>query len=316
MSFTTLKNGSKGDMVKALQYILGINADGKFGSKTEAAVKQFQQINNLEADGKAGKQTFTVIVNQAPTLRAGSTGAYVYALETLLTTMKLDGVYEQDEIEHVKTYQASQNLTIDGIVGKKTYSALFGLTSSSSSGESGSTEVVTGQGTGSVKPVDYKQYDSKWGKIKYSTHTSSQTISNSGCGPTSMADIIATWYDKNFTPKEACALAVDNGFRTYNSGTAWGYFKWMANRYKVSKFVQTSSFATMQGCLAAGGYVVVSFRPSKWTKGGHYCCLWKDDGKTIYVNDPASSSSSRAKGTYSEVKDAAKQYFCFWPPEK
>jgi len=72
----------------------------------------------------------------------------------------------------------------------------------------------------------------------------------------------------------------------------------------------------MQGCLAAGGYVVVSFRPSKWTKGGHYCVLWKDDGKTIYVNDPASSSSARAKGTYKEVKDAAKQYFCFWPPVK
>ena len=62
----------------------------------------------------------------------------------------------------------------------------------------------------------------------------------------------------------------------------------------------------MQGCLAAGGYVVVSFAPSKWTSGGHYCVLWKDDGKTIYVNDPASSSSSRAKGTYSEVKKAAK----------
>ena len=311
MSFTTLKNGSKGDKVKALQYILGIEADGKYGFKTEAAVKQFQANNNLTVDGKAGKQTFTAIINQAPVLRVGSTGPYVYAVEVLLTTMKLDGIYEENEAAHVRTYQASQNLTIDSVVGKATYSALFGLTSISTS-----EEVITGQGTNSKQPVNYKQYDSRWGKIKYSTHTSSQTISNSGCGPTSMADIIATWYDKNFTPKEACALAVKNGYRTYDSGTAWGYFKFIANRYKVSKFVQTDSFATMQGCLAAGGYVVVSFRPSKWTKGGHYCCLWKDDGKTIYVNDPASSSSSRAKGTYSEVKKAAKQYFCFWPPKK
>jgi hypothetical protein len=44
----------------------------------------------------------------------------------------------------------------------------------------------------------------------------------------------------------------------------------------------------------------------------HFCCLWKDDGKYIYVNDPASASSSRAKGTYDEVKAAAKQYFCFY----
>jgi len=41
MAFTTLRNGSKGDMVKALQYILGIDADGIYGPKTTAAVKAF-----------------------------------------------------------------------------------------------------------------------------------------------------------------------------------------------------------------------------------------------------------------------------------
>lgn len=44
----------------------------------------------------------------------------------------------------------------------------------------------------------------------------------------------------------------------------------------------------------------------------HYCVLWKDDGKNIYVNDPASAKAARAKGTYSEVKAAAKQYFCYY----
>ncbi len=313
MAFTTLRNGSKGDMVKALQYILGIDADGIYGPKTTAAVKAFQSKNGLTADGLAGKNTFAKIVVTAPTLRSGATGAYVYAVETLLTTMKLDGKYEEDEIAHVKTYQAAKNLTIDGIVGKQTYNALFGLNNSSLA----VTEpTVVNTGT-SVKPVDYKQYDSRWKSIKYtSTGSSSQTIGSSGCGPTSMADIIATWFNKNFTPKESCNIAKSAGYRTANSGTAWGFFPYMAKKYAFSKFVQTSSFATMQACLAAGGYVVVSFRPSKWTKGGHFCVLWKDDGKTIYVNDPASSSSARAKGTYSEVKAAAKQYFCFYPPVK
>ena len=315
MAFTTLKDGSKGAMVKAIQYIVGTEADGKFGKKTAAAVKAYQSEHGLDADGKVGKLTITKMIAEAPTLKVGAEGVYVQVVETLLDTMKADGKYEQNEIDHVKTYQASKNLVVDGIVGKKTYNALFNINSTTPASDS-SLNPTTDNGTNSTKPVDYKQYDSKWGKIKYSTHTSSQTISNSGCGPTSMADIIATWYDKNFTPKEACKLAVDNGYRTYNSGTAWGYFQFIAKRYNVSKFVQTSSFATMQACLAAGGYVVVSFRPSKWTKGGHYCVLWKDDGKIIYVNDPASSSSSRAKGTYKEVKDAAKQYFCFYPPTK
>lgn len=309
MAFTTLKFGSKGTIVKAIQYIVGTSADGKYGEKTEEAVRIWQEQNGLAADGEVGIKTITKMIDLAPTLRVGSNGPYVFAVEVLLEPMKKDGKYEQDEKEHVKAYQAAKNLTIDGIVGKKTYKALFGISSD--------VPVIIDGGTNSVKPVDYKQTDKRWRKISYTiTGSSSQTIGSSGCGPTSMADIIATWFDKNFTPKESCALAKANGYRTRNSGTAWGFFQFMAKRYNVPKFIETKSFATMQACLAAGGYVVVSFGKSKWTKEGHYCCLWKDDGKYIYVNDPASSSSSRAKGTYSEVKSAAKKYFCFYPPIK
>lgn len=305
----TIKKGSKGNEVKVLQLILGFTGkevDGVFGNKTQTALKKWQKNNSLTADGVAGAKTWAKILTQAPTLKSGSEGVWVKVLEVLLETMTEDEKYTSVEKQSVKAYQTSKKLSVDGIVGPKTWKALFGAAPSA---------IVTTNGTNSKKPVDYKQYDSKWGKIVYTknnTYSKKQTISNSGCGPTSAADIVATWWDKSITPKELCALAVKHGYRTTNSGTAWGYFKFLAQKYGASKFIQTSSFATMQGCLADGGYVVVSFRPSKWTKGGHYCVLWKDDGKTIYVNDPASASSRRAKGTYSEVKAAAKQYFCFW----
>lgn len=305
----TIKKGSKGTEVLVLQLILGFTgkeADGIFGSKTKDALKKWQKSNGLTNDGIAGAKTWTKIRSQAPTLRKDAEGIWVKVLEAFLDTMTDDGKYTSTEMQAVKAYQTSKKLTADGIVGKNTWDALFGLSASG---------VTTNNGTNSKQPVNYKQYDSRWGKIvftKNNTYNKSQTIKSSGCGPTSAADIVATWWDKNITPKEMCALAVKHGYRTTNSGTAWSYFKFVAQKYGASKFVQTSSFATMQGCLADGGYVVVSFRPSKWTKGGHYCVLWKDDGKYIYVNDPASASSSRAKGTYSEVKAAAKQYFCFW----
>ena len=243
MAFTTLKRGSKGDMVKALQYIVGETAD--------------------EADGKVGKKTFEKIVTNAPTLRFGIAGAYVFALEAILTTMTLDGIYKEDEIAHVKTFQASKNIDVDGVVGKQTWSALFGL-------DAGNT-VVTNNGANTKQPINYKQYDSRWGSVIYTknnTYNKSQTIKSSGCGPTSMADILATWFNKDITPVETCKMSVDNGFRTSSSGTSWDFFGWVAKKYPFSKFVQTSSFVTMQACLAAGGLVVVSFRPSKWTKGG------------------------------------------------
>lgn len=260
MAFTTLKKGSKGNMVKALQYIVGVTADGSFGTKTEEAVKAYQKKYGLETDGKAGQKTFEKIVANAPNLRVGSASIYVYAIEVLLNTMKLDGVYTNDEQSHVKAYQASKNLTQDGIVGKNTYTALFGLDTT-----------TTTDSTNSKQPVNYKQYDSRWGSIVFTrnnTYNRSQTIKNSGCGPTSMADIVATFWDKNVTPRETAADVVSCGYRTTNSGTDWGYFQHAAKKYGASKFVKTSSFATMQACLATGGYAIVSFGPSKWTNGG------------------------------------------------
>lgn len=306
----TIKKGSKGDEVKVLQLILGVTADGVFGNKTRSALKTWQSKNGLSADGVAGPKTWAKVVDKAPMLNIGSSGVWVQVLEVLLETMTDDGKYLTAEKQAVKAYQTANKLTADGIVGPKTWAALFGVVVAPAT-----TTTTTTNGTNSKQPVNYKQYDSRWGSILYTqnnTYSKNQTIKSSGCGTTSAADIIATWWDKSVTPKETSAWSVANGFRTKNSGTAWDYFKWVAQKYGASKFVQTTSFATMQGCLADGGYVVVSFRASKWTKNGHFCVLWKDDGKKIYVNDPASSSSSRAKGTYSEVKAAAKQYFCFW----
>lgn len=257
----TIKQGSKGDEVKVLQLVIGVKDDGIFGNNTKSALKKWQKKYGLSSDGIAGAQTWGKMADIAPTIKVGSSGTWVKVLEVLLETMTDDGSYKSTEKQAVKAYQTSKKLDADGIVGPKTWAMLFGITA----------PVNTANGTNSVKPVDYKQYDSRWAKVVYTqnnTYNKKQTIKSGGCGPTSAADIVATWWDKSITPKELCALAVKHGYRTKNDGTAWSFFKFIANRYGTSKFVQTSSFATMQGCLEDGGYVVVSFRPSKWTSGG------------------------------------------------
>lgn len=52
-----LKIGSKGELVKDVQEIVGVKADGDFGPGTEAAVKKWQAANGLTADGLVGKGT-------------------------------------------------------------------------------------------------------------------------------------------------------------------------------------------------------------------------------------------------------------------
>ena len=67
----TLKNGSQGEDVRALQEMLNKlgfscgKADGIFGKNTEAAVKAFQAINGLTCDGIAGPQTLKLLAARA-----------------------------------------------------------------------------------------------------------------------------------------------------------------------------------------------------------------------------------------------------------
>ena len=54
----TLKLGSKGNDVKALQSKLNLKVDGVFGPLTEKAVKEFQKKNGLVVDGIVGTKTW------------------------------------------------------------------------------------------------------------------------------------------------------------------------------------------------------------------------------------------------------------------
>jgi putative chitinase len=67
-----LKLGSEGEDVKKLQIKLGVDPIGKFGPKTEAAVKSWQSSNGLTADGVVGDGTWSKLFTEgtvsAPTV--------------------------------------------------------------------------------------------------------------------------------------------------------------------------------------------------------------------------------------------------------
>lgn len=69
-TYSTIRYGSRGDDVKALQNALNaagysLDEDGIFGSKTQAAVKQYQKSQGLTVDGIVGKNTWGAL-NSAP----------------------------------------------------------------------------------------------------------------------------------------------------------------------------------------------------------------------------------------------------------
>ena len=302
---TTLKKGSRSNEVRILQLALNVKADGIFGSDTQGALTAFQKAHNLTANGICDSTTWTALASKFTTIRLGDKNNSVLAWQYFLN-ISADGIFGSGTRASTIAFQSSANLVADGIVGQKTWKqALSGA----------ATDAPVIQPERKTQPTNFKQYDSRWGSVVFTrnnTYNLKQTISTSGCGPTSMADIVATWWDKSATPKELAKLVVDNGYRTYDSGTAWAFFKFAAEYYKASKFIQTSSLAVLKSALADGAYAVVTFGPSKWTTGGHYCCIWDYDGKYFYINDPASAASSKTKGTDTEVLNARKQFFIFY----
>ncbi len=62
-----LKLGSEGEDVKKLQIKLGVDPIGKFGPKTDAAVKAWQSRNGLTADGVVGPNTWAKLMGESTT---------------------------------------------------------------------------------------------------------------------------------------------------------------------------------------------------------------------------------------------------------
>ena len=56
-----LRIGSRGSAVRELQTLLGITADGIFGSQTHQAVVNFQRANRISVDGIVGPQTWRIL---------------------------------------------------------------------------------------------------------------------------------------------------------------------------------------------------------------------------------------------------------------
>ncbi|MBQ9409286.1 MAG: peptidoglycan-binding protein [Clostridia bacterium] len=305
----TIKYRSSGEPVEVAQILTGFSVrDGVYSKEFKTFVQSFQLKHSLDTDGIIGPKTWAAIAGITPTvsLKKNTTHAAVRALQLLLDVEPVSGAFDEITKAAVTAFQTTAKLSVDAIVGPKTWSAL----------------ILGIEETAEIKNpcVHYLQWDKRWKNVMYSSHADpKQTIGSSGCGPTSMAMIVATMIDNKITPVETCALSIKGGYRTYDSGTAWGYFKYAFDHYKdFSYFVKTSSLATVKAALKKGALVVGSMNSNDggfWTKGGHFITILGCDGKYIYANDPNKSSHPR-KQLESKFKSCMKQAFIFYGPEE
>lgn len=175
------------------------------------------------------------------------------------------------------------------------------------------------------QPVSYLQTDPKWAALDYSAPGEKTTIGASGCGPTAMAMVLATWADKSVNPKTECAWALAHGYKAPRQGTYYGYFVPAAARYGLK--ARQLSWANIYGnsksplheearkTVGAGHLVIACMGKGLWTSSGHYVLVWKVQGNTIYINDPASTRAVRTQGDYDLFKQQVKYYWVIERPE-
>lgn len=174
------------------------------------------------------------------------------------------------------------------------------------------------------KPISYLQTDPRWANVDYSAKGEKTTIGKSGCGPTAMAMVLATWADKSVTPKSECAWALAHGYKAPHQGTYYGYFAAAAKRYGLyCRMLNGASIygnpnskyhAEAKAAVDRGNLVIACMGKGLWTSSGHFVLVWKIDGNTIYINDPASTRTVRTQGDYSLFKQQVKYYFVVKKP--
>ena len=139
----SLRIGSTGEVVRYVQSVLGITADGQFGPVTDRAVRAFQSANGLKVDGIVGPITYGRLGAPAPSpvpvpappappsnkprltksLRRGSTGLNVAYIQRFFR-IKPDGQFGPITERKVKEFQQAQGLFVDGIVGPLTWARI------------------------------------------------------------------------------------------------------------------------------------------------------------------------------------------------
>lgn len=170
-----------------------------------------------------------------------------------------------------------------------------------------------------IKPIDYKQIDSKWGGLPYAVDGEKSTIKSAGCGPTAMADVLAAIVSPYIDPVTCASWARQHNYKVKNNGTSYSFFVPCAAAYGVNVrrlnvinvygIPSHSIHTTALNELLKGNWLIACMGKGNWTSSGHYIVAYGYEDGYVYINDPASTAAKRAKNTWALFKSQVKYYW-------
>lgn len=150
------------------------------------------------------------------------------------------------------------------------------------------------------------QYDTRWGYGMYGE----DPIAINGCGPTSLAMVIAGLTGRNdITPYDIATYSYQNGY--YASGTSWTLFTKGANNYGIIGTELPLSKSVMINELEQKHPIICSMSKGDFTTTGHIIVITgMKDGEFI-INDPNSKERSNKLWSYENIKSQIRNLWAF-----
>lgn len=162
---------------------------------------------------------------------------------------------------------------------------------------------------GKVKKGQYPlllQYDKRWGYGNYGD----SVIAINGCGPTSVAMVIAGLTGRNdITPYDIAKYAYENGY--YENGTSWDFFTKGVIKYGIIGKEIALSESVMVKELKKGHPIICSMRPGDFTTTGHLILITDYKNDKFKINDPNSKERSNKLWSYQTLKTQIKNLWSF-----
>lgn len=141
---------------------------------------------------------------------------------------------------------------------------------------------------GSANLPYFNQTDVRWGASSYGY---TGNIADSGCGPTSLAMVVAGLTGRgDINPQTIADWSVANGHRAEGAGSYWSLMTAGGANFGLTvEAVSRQNPDRIVEALSQGYPVIVSMGRGHFTKSGHFIVLrgLTDDGK-ILVHDPVS----------------------------
>ncbi len=182
----------------------------------------------------------------------------------------------------------------------KAFKELGGSNTADTTAPTGSNNSSCPQAASTGDFVYYSQYDPAWANSSYG----SSTIQPSGCGPTSMAMIVATLKgDTSITPKTIATKYAR--FYIPGMGSSHGLFGAVAGDYGLKSENLGADEAKVRAALEAGALIVSGGSgPAPYTNSGHIIVIRAvtDNGKYL-VGNPLPSPKNQGDSSATVVQN-------------